>query len=161
MENLNERVFELNDEGFTAGKIAQKLRVKKAVVLDILGEAANKGAGDAIEAITEATGIKAVVEAVSKATGKDCGCKARKETLNKLFPNRKLNDLLEEDFDYLKDYFSASKSFVTNVEQRRLIEIYNHVFNAKRRVSSCSTCVATVVKELKSIYEKAASNTDN
>ena len=29
MENLNQRVFELFDEGVSAGKIAQKLKVKK------------------------------------------------------------------------------------------------------------------------------------
>ena len=29
---LKEKIFQLNDEGFTAGKIAQKLRVKKAIV---------------------------------------------------------------------------------------------------------------------------------
>ena len=39
-----------------------------------------KGFGDTIEAITEATGIKAVVEVFSKATGIDCGCDKRKET---------------------------------------------------------------------------------
>lgn len=157
--DLNERIFELNDEGLTAGKIAQKLKIKKTEVLDILGEAANKGAGDAVEAFTEATGIKAVVEAVSKATGKDCGCKARKEVLNKVFPNRKLNDLLDDQYSYLDDYFSIQgKSYVTNPEQKRLVEIYNHVFNAKRTVTSCSTCVANLVKELRKIYEQAASN---
>jgi len=46
----------------------------------------SKGLGDTVEKITTATGIKKVVEAVSKATGKDCGCKKRKEALNKAFP---------------------------------------------------------------------------
>ena len=41
--------------------------------------------GDTIEKITEATGIKAVVEKASEITGKDCGCEERKEKLNKLF----------------------------------------------------------------------------
>lgn len=51
----------------------------------------HKGLGDTIEAITTATGIKKVVEAVSKKTGKDCGCGARKEKLNKLVPYSKPN----------------------------------------------------------------------
>ena len=46
----------------------------------------SKGLGDTIEKITKATGIKKVVDTVSKATGKDCGCKERKDTLNRLFP---------------------------------------------------------------------------
>jgi len=41
--------------------------------------------GDAIEKVTAVTGIKAVVEKVSEITGKDCGCAARKESLNKVF----------------------------------------------------------------------------
>ena len=46
----------------------------------------SKGLGDTIEKITTATGIKKVVEAVSKATGKDCGCAKRREKLNQTFP---------------------------------------------------------------------------
>jgi hypothetical protein len=45
--------------------------------------------GDRIEQITKATGIKAVVDKVAKATGTDCGCGARKEKLNNL--NKKIN----------------------------------------------------------------------
>ena len=46
----------------------------------------SKGLGDSIEKITKTTGIKKVVDTVAKATGKDCGCGARKNTLNKMFP---------------------------------------------------------------------------
>ena len=48
--------------------------------------AKSKGLGDTIEKITKATGIKKVVDTVAKATGKDCGCKKRQKTLNRLFP---------------------------------------------------------------------------
>lgn len=46
----------------------------------------SKGLGDTVEKITEATGIKKVVETISKATGKDCGCSKRKDALNRIFP---------------------------------------------------------------------------
>lgn len=49
----------------------------------------SQGLGDTIEKITTATGIKKVVEAVSDATGKDCGCKERKQRLNN--PNLLIN----------------------------------------------------------------------
>jgi len=153
--DINNKVFELHEEGFKAGKIAQKLRVKKAVVLDILGDAANKGLGDTIEKITESTGIKAVVETVAKVLDTDCGCKARKETLNKVFPNRKLNDLSESDYDYLDKYFSERRHSVSSNEQKELVRIYNNIFNSKRVVSNCSPCVAGVVRELKRIYDAA------
>ncbi len=46
----------------------------------------SKGVGDTIEKITVAIGIKHVVDTISEVTGKDCGCKERKEKLNKSFP---------------------------------------------------------------------------
>jgi len=49
----------------------------------------SKGLGDTIEKITTSTGIKNVVEKVSKATGKECGCNKRKEILNN--PNSIIN----------------------------------------------------------------------
>lgn len=155
MENLNEKVFELFDSGVSAGKIAQKLKVKKAVVLDILGDAADQGLGDTVEKITEATGIKAVVETVAEALGTDCGCKARKEELNKLFPNRKLNDLLDDQYEWLDQYFSQRRSTVNRPTQVKLVEIYNHVFNSKRVVSSCGVCVKKMVEELERVYDAA------
>ena len=47
---------------------------------------AAKGFGDTVEKITKATGIKKVVDTVAKATGKDCGCNKRKDSLNRAFP---------------------------------------------------------------------------
>ena len=49
----------------------------------------SKGLGDTIAKITEATGIKKVINTVAKATGKDCGCAKRQDTLNRLFPYNK------------------------------------------------------------------------
>tara|TARA_R100000353_G_scaffold59471_1_gene47200 strand:+ start:4227 stop:4388 length:162 start_codon:yes stop_codon:yes gene_type:complete len=49
----------------------------------------SRGLGDSIEKITRATGIKAAVDAVSKATGKPCGCGQRRDTLNRIFPYSK------------------------------------------------------------------------
>lgn len=51
----------------------------------------SKGLGDTIEKITAATGIKKVVEKVSEATQKDCGCNKRKEILNN--PNLLVNKI--------------------------------------------------------------------
>lgn len=45
-----------------------------------------QGLGDAIEAVTKATGVKAVVE---KVLGKDCGCYERQAKLNQMVPFKK------------------------------------------------------------------------
>lgn len=46
----------------------------------------SKGLGDTIEKFTSSTGIKKIVDNAAKAVGKDCGCGARKDKLNKIFP---------------------------------------------------------------------------
>ena len=154
---LNEKVFELHDQGVSAGKIAQKLKIKKSVVLDILGEAGkSKGLGDIITKATEVTGLDKVAEAVADAVGADdCGCKARAKALNKLFPLRKLNDLSNEDYEYLNSFYRNKKSYIDAKTQGKLIEIYNRIFNSKRVVSNCSPCVSKLVDELETIYNEA------
>jgi|TARA_R110000796_G_scaffold180299_2_gene296867 hypothetical protein len=151
-KSINVKVFELHDSGVKAGKIAQKLRIKKTVVLDILGEAGkSEGLGDVITKITEVTGIKSVVESMTD----DCGCAARAEKLNDLFPNRKLNDLSIDDFDFLTGLFAKPLHSVNRPIQLRLVSIFNAVFNSKREVSNCSPCVAAIVSDLKKVYERA------
>lgn len=49
----------------------------------------DKGLGDTIERVTKATGVKKVVETISKTMGKDCGCGARRDRLNRMFPYNK------------------------------------------------------------------------
>ena len=48
------------------------------------------GLGDTIEKITNATGLSAFTNMLQdKGVIKDCGCKKRKEKLNKMFPYKK------------------------------------------------------------------------
>lgn len=53
-----------------------------------------KGLGDTVAAITEATGIKAVVKAMF---GENCGCDIRQEKLNKLVPYGKKDTTISND----------------------------------------------------------------
>lgn len=49
----------------------------------------SRGLGDSVEKFTKATGIKKMVNTVSKGLNIPCGCESRKEMLNKMFPNRR------------------------------------------------------------------------
>jgi len=49
----------------------------------------SQGLGDTIEKFTKATGIKKIVDTISEAVDKDCGCEARKEAFNN--PNLLIN----------------------------------------------------------------------
>ena len=71
------------------GRLKEKLtKIKKRQILmnKIVKNSKPKGLGDTIENFTEKTGIKKVVDKVSSATGVPCGCKARKDALNRAFP---------------------------------------------------------------------------
>jgi len=53
------------------------------VLLNMTATSKSKGLGDTVEKITKATGIKKLVE---KYGPSDCGCDARRDKLNEMFP---------------------------------------------------------------------------
>lgn len=112
-----------------------------------------KGLGDTVEQITTATGIKAVVDAVSKATGIPCGCDGRKEVLNKLWSYRKPNCLIQEDIEFLLPYFQFKKETLTPKEQWRIKDIYKAVFNEVIQDSNCASCWRDTLNDLRKVYE--------
>ena len=63
----------------------------------------SKGLGDTVEQVLEVTGIAKVAK---WALGEDCGCDKRKEILNHLFPYNKPECLNEQEYAYLKDFYS-------------------------------------------------------
>lgn len=95
-----------------------------------------RGLGDTIEQITEATGIKKVVEAVF---GEDCGCDARKEKLNRLFPySRQPECLTEDEITYLSTGV-LRKNTLSHDERVQIATIHARVFNHKFAVPcTCS-----------------------
>ena len=114
-------------------------------------ESKSKGLGDTVAKITKATGIDKVVKAVA---GEDCGCEERKDFLNNLVRYKVVNCPTEEEYDYLNTFFSTSKNRMVRAgEQRRLLDIYNRVFSQRQQMSSCSSCVAKIVKDLRVLIE--------
>jgi len=98
--------------------------------------AASQGVGDTVEKITTATGIK---KAVKFLAGEDCGCDERKEKLNALYSYHKPNCLTEEEYNYLKPRVGKLNT-VQPDEQKKLLEIYNRVFNDKAVLTNCGSC---------------------
>ena len=111
-----------------------------------------QGLGDSIEQFTEVTGIKAGVEKLAQAIGWDCGCDARKEKLNQMFPYKKINCLTEEDYEYLQGWFSQDRYQVSILEQRRLTEIYYNVFNQQLEQTSCDSCWRDYISQIRKVY---------
>ena len=110
-----------------------------------------KGLGDTIEAITEATGIKAIVKFIA---GSDCNCDQRKEALNKLFPYSKPHCLTEQDYNFLKEFFEVTRGSVVPTVQYRLNQIYTSTFNKHAEFTTCGSCLLDRISELKKVYEE-------
>ena len=111
----------------------------------------SKGLGDTIEKITEATGIKNVVE---WAWGQDCGCDERKEKLNKMFPYSKKPECLKQrEYEFLDRIYKANARVLSREDNQELYRVYNRVFNAKKVSTTCGSCVKSVLGELNKIYK--------
>jgi len=108
-------------------------------------EAASSGLGDTVEKAFKKVGIDKAAKFVF---GDDCGCDERKETLNKMFPSKKIECLTEDEYNYLDTFFSVKRSTVTPVQQNELILIYNRVFNDTAVATSCGSCF------LNGVYDK-------
>jgi len=106
------------------------------------------GLGDTIEKITEATGIKKVVEFIA---GEDCGCEERKQKLNKLFPY--VECLNEKEFDYLTDFQPWKKVRLEPADQEQLLSVYNRVFSKRKKITHCSSCWKNIISDLKNVYD--------
>jgi hypothetical protein len=109
-------------------------------------EKVSKGVGDTISKVTKVLGIDKAVKFIA---GEDCGCEERRVKLNKIFTYKTPECLTEKEYNYLSDYFSKVTYVVTPVVQKRLFEIYNRVFHKNKNHTSCVSCVAEVVRELK------------
>ena len=110
-----------------------------------------KGLGDTVEQITKATGIK---KAVKFLAGEDCGCDKRKEQLNKLFPYKQPECLLEPEHETLKEFFKTHRNTVTAKQQKDLLAIHNRIFPKKRNPTSCSSCVRELVDIMRKVYNE-------
>lgn len=103
-----------------------------------------KGLGDVIESITEATGIKAIVEAFTP-EGVDCGCNKRKEKLNKLFPIKtSANCFSEQQHKEWKEFNEVRTIRITHEQILFICKLYSDIFNLPYWKPSCFACSGTV-----------------
>ena len=109
------------------------------------------GLGDTIEKITTATGIKAAVKFLA---GEDCCCTERKDTLNKVFPYKKIECLTEDEYNYLVSQMEKNSNVVTQTVQLRMLKIYNRVFNEKKAPTSCGSCFKSTYNALKALIDE-------
>tara|TARA_R100001460_G_scaffold39304_1_gene74063 strand:- start:4662 stop:5048 length:387 start_codon:yes stop_codon:yes gene_type:complete len=121
----------------------------------------SKGLGDSIERITKATGIKKVVDKISEVTGIDCKCSERKEALNKMFPYAKVRQFTEDEMSIYESVLPRIGDRISGQDQATLVKLYNKVFNANKKPSSCGSCVKQTVAQLAKVYVNSCKLEDN
>ena len=110
----------------------------------------SKGLGDSVEKVLKATGIDKVAK---KILGDDCGCEERKEALNKLYPYTR--QMTEDEIMIYEEVMSRTKGTLKGEDQAILVRIYNKVFNANKKPSSCGSCVRGTLQKLETVYENS------
>lgn len=111
------------------------------------------GLGDAIEAFTEATGIKKLFNLINEKIGKDCGCEKRKKQLNKILNWRKMNDDQKQRYMKVAIYAQQNNSNIDPEHQRILNQLYYEIYNQPAPMSSCGSCIATRLCNVRQVYE--------
>tara|TARA_R100000664_G_scaffold2376_7_gene6001 strand:+ start:81 stop:446 length:366 start_codon:yes stop_codon:yes gene_type:complete len=112
----------------------------------------SRGLGDTIEKITKATGIDKVAK---KVLGDDCGCSDRRDKLNKLFPYSKVRQFTEDELKIYESVLPRIKGTISGDDQAIMIRLYNKVFNANKKPSSCTPCVRETLAKLKKVYQNS------
>ena len=109
----------------------------------------SKGLGDTVEKLTEATGIKKVVEAITD----DCGCQERKDKLNKLFPYA--TTMTPEQKSQYETIIKpqADKGVLSADAQRLANDMYRDVLGFKARFTRCGSCLKERLVKLQKAYE--------
>ena len=126
--------------------MARKRRTKTEILA-----AKSEGLGDTVEKVLEATGIAKVAKWL---LGEDCNCDKRKAKLNELFPYKKPLCLEESEFNYLDEWFSKNTDRVTPTEQIELFKIHSRVFQVRNELTSCPSCVASRINDLRKVYNQ-------
>jgi hypothetical protein len=112
-----------------------------------------EGLGDTVENVLKLTGISKLVNFVA---GEDCGCEARKEKLNALFPYRTPKCLTEDEYTYLNESAVLNKQTLKPSEQDAILKIYNRIFGISREPTSCATCWLEIINKMKKVFNEYA-----
>ena len=131
----------------------EKKTTKKTTTRKTRTKKKPEGLGDSIEQVLEATGVSKIAKFV---LGEDCGCEERKKKLNRMFPYRKPNCLLEHEYEFLNSFYNREKQNTILVSQQKVLsEIYQRVFNQRVQMSSsCGSCWRDTISKLKKVYDE-------
>ena len=119
----------------------------------------SKGLGDSIEKALKATGIDKVAK---KILGDDCGCEERKKKLNQMFPYNNVRQFTEDELSIYESVLPRIQGGrINGQDQDIMVKLYNKVFNANKKRSSCTPCVKETLDKLEKVYKNSCKINDN
>ena len=71
-----------------------------------------------------------------------------------MFPYTKPECLNAEEYETLKDIFKHINNRVGPTEQSALLKIHNRIFNQKRQMSTCGSCVKELVDTMRKLFNE-------
>jgi len=116
-------------------------------------------AGDLVEKITTATGIKKAVEVFSLITGADCNCEARKEKLNNipLFKRGRLKAkcITQDQYYQIKEVLIVKNNSLTREQSIKIAEFYSTVFSTRYNVwcLNCAEIWKSKMRDLQGVVD--------
>ena len=63
--------------------------------------------------------------------------------------------MTEDEISIYEEVMSRTKGTITGSDQAILVKIYNKLFNANKKTSSCGSCVQGTLQKLKTVYENS------
>ena len=94
-----------------------------------------------------------VKDVVEKVAGEDCGCKERKDWLNKRFPYFQV--MTEKDKKIWEDVLAPAmkRNRLDLQEQGVAIDLYQRTYQRRWKKTHCGPCVLERLEELQKAYE--------
>lgn len=106
-------------------------------------------AGEVIEKITKATGVKKLVEWVA---GEDCGCDERKKKANKL-RIKIANCPTQDQYESVKQLLDSNPKTLTQDQQKLIVETHNAIYNTNHKITKCGSCYKGMINRLGKMIE--------
>lgn len=69
-------------------------------------------------------------------------------------------NLNPDEYDYLINFFKEDKSELNVTDQKKLLKLYNKMFNKKREPTNCTPCWIEMLEALHKIYIELNGTTD-
>jgi hypothetical protein len=142
--------------------IANEMGVPTHFVNDLISKGTgvrSQGLGDDIEKFLNQPLMKPITEKVKKLIWKDsvdCGCDARKQKLNKMFPTRQPLCMTEDEYHWWTHFKTVNDTTLAPMEATKIAEIWSRIFRSKRIYKPCSCnpkAWQNMINELTQVYE--------